>query len=498
MESHVLWLVTSVASILAALVGFGLYWAERHARALEQVRAAAELRHLQGRAQALDEDLRRAQTEAAESRARADGLAAELGEREQALAATHARLEQIARLETALAELRAAYEQRTRAWQEASAALARLDSELNAERRRAAEAAAAFEQAEARMLERFQALAAQVLEEKGQRLGEQQSERLQHLLEPLQQRLREFQQDALRVHQEGQIERSLLKQELQALKALNQTLGIEAANLTRALRGEARVRGAWGEMVLDRILEASGLQAGREYLVQSVLQSESGQRPRPDVLVLLPEQRAIVIDAKVNLVDYERACASNAAEDKDAALRAHVQALRHHVLGLERRDYAGLIAQRTLDFVLMFVPIEAALLDALRLDGGLFEFALERKVAIVSPSTLLATLRTVAQVWRYERRNQNALEIAERAGKLYDQFASFTADLLEIRAHLEKASASSESAWRRLSEGRGNLLRQVEHLRELGAKAQRRLPEAAQRARAADEASGTVDAPKPS
>lgn len=322
----------------------------------------------------------------------------------------------------------------------------------------------------------FKALAGEILHERGQRLAADNASQLGQLLQPVREQLRGFQEAVQQAYVQEACERSLLAREIEALKALNHQLGDEAANLARALHGDTRVQGAWGELVLERVLEVSGLVAGREYRTQVVLRDEDGGRPRPDVLVHLPQGRELVIDAKVSLTAYARAVDAASEAERGQALAEHLASLRRHVDGLAARDYTALLDGRALDFVLLFVPIESALVEAVRRDPGLYEYALAKDIAIVSPSTLLATLRAASHLWRQEQRNRNAQEIAQRAGKLYDKFVAFVDDLDKVREALARAQRHVDLAFLKLSQGSGNLVRQAEQLRELGARNSKTLP----------------------
>jgi len=248
-------------------------------------------------------------------------------------------------------------------------------------------------------------------------------------------------------------------------------------NLTRALKAESHTQGAWGELALERLLEASGLQRGLHFDTQVVLRDEDGGKPRPDVIIHLPEKRDLIIDAKVSLTAYERYCSATNEDERAEHLAAHLSSLRAQVKRLGEQRYADLPGVNSLEFVLMFVPVEAAYIEAVHHDDTLHAFALEKQVVIVTTSTLLATLRTVSSLWRFDDRNRNAIEIADRAGKLYDKFAGFVDDLQEVHQKFDAARGALASASGKLSTGRGNLLGQVEKLRELGAKASKALPQ---------------------
>jgi len=341
----------------------------------------------------------------------------------------------------------------------------------------AREKLALLDLAEQRLRESFQNLANQILEAKAERFREQNAEHLGGLLDPLKVQLKEFREAVTQTHANEQRERGMLVQEIRSLKDLNQQISQDAVNLTRALKGDSRAQGAWGEMVLERVLEASGLQSGREYDTQGSFEGADGTRQRPDVIVHLPEEKDVIIDAKVSLVAWERSVAVEDEGDRQAALREHLMSLRRHIDGLAGKKYSDIPGMRTLDFVLLFVPVEAAFIEAVRADGGLYSYALERKISLVSPSTLLATLRTVAYLWRIESRNNNAIEIARRAANLHDNFVSLVGELESLGTQLDKAQGAHSSAMRRLTEGgKGSVILQVRSLAEMGVPAKKTLP----------------------
>lgn len=355
-----------------------------------------------------------------------------------------------------------------------AAALAESRAQLEAARQLAEERAAALAQVGAQMKLEFEALSNRILDEKARKFTEANQTQMGALLTPLREQLDGFRRTVAETWEREQRERVGLKHELEQLKTLNQRLGDEATALTRALKGEQRVQGRWGEMLLERLLEASGLEPGRGFELQVSVQGEEG-RQRPDAIVHLPEERDLVIDAKVSLTAWERWCAATDDATRALEMRAHLGSLRAHVAGLSARNYAELPGVHSVDFVLMFVPVEAALLEALRADDALYVEALERNVVIVSTSTLLATLRTVASVWRNEDRNRNALEIARRAGRLYDKFHGLMADFDKVDRNLRIARESFDDARAKLSTGKGNVVSQLDALHRLGARAQKRL-----------------------
>ena len=300
---------------------------------------------------------------------------------------------------------------------------------------------------------------------------------LGQLLNPLREQLQEFRRRVDEVHSTEVRDRSSLLTEVRNLQVSSERVNQETANLTRALKGDKKLQGNWGELVLSRILEQSGLRVDAEYFLQSSFRNDAGDMKRPDVIVHLPEDRQIVIDAKLSLNAYEAAVNSDDDQERDRHVRTHVSNLRAHVKKLAEQDYASLPGLIAPDFVLMFVPVESAFVLALQSDSNLVTDAYNDHVVIVSPTTLLMSLRIIHNLWRTERQNRNAEDISRRAGVLYDKLRLFAEDLLAVGRDLEQARNSHDRAVRRLSEGKGNVIRQAEMLRELGARVSQPIPE---------------------
>lgn len=392
--------------------------------------------------------------------------AARLEERAQRVAGLEARLaardEEVAHLQVGITELRGQ--------------LKAAEDRLLADQERATERLAVLTQTQEALSERFRLLAAEALETSTRRLQEQSQTGLSSLLDPLKQRLADFQKKVEDVYVDESKERSALKQQVEGLLQLNQTLSADARNLTAALRGSAKTQGNWGELILERVLEASGLRKGHEYVVQDSQRNEDGERQQPDVVIHLPESRRLVVDAKVSLVAYERLASAEGEAAQELALREHLASVRAHLRGLSDKRYQALYGQ--LDFVLMFVPIEPAFMTAVTHDPQLFMDAWERNVLLVSPSTLLFVVRTVAHLWRQEAQSRNAQEIARRGAELYDRLTGFVTDLETVGTRLDSARQAWAEARKKLGEGRGNVIRQAEMLRELGVKPSKQLPRA--------------------
>ena len=360
---------------------------------------------------------------------------------------------------------------------ELSRANAGLETRIALEKSHAEEKLALLENAKESMALKFQNLANQILEEKTARFTEMNQSQLSSLLTPLGEKLKEFGDRVQQSSEKESEQRTILKSEISKLMELNSMMTRETSSLTQALKGDSRSQGAWGEMILERTLEMSGLKENREFRVQASFTDEEGARLRPDIIIDLPEGRHLVVDSKVSLTAYERSLSESVPEEKKRQTLLHLQSVRGHLNDLSRKDYRSIHSLSSLDFVLMFIPIESAYALAVETDPGLIGEALEKNVLIVYPGTLLMALRTIAHVWRYEDQNRNALEIARQAGALYDKFVGFVTDLKDVGEKLEKARKSYEMAYGKLSLGKGNLVRSSERLRELGVKTGKSLPE---------------------
>ena len=356
------------------------------------------------------------------------------------------------------------------------ATIASLRTELDQQRHAAEDKIAILQQAREQLTKDFELLGNRIFDEKVERFDKTSKATLDVALSPLKDQLKDFKRKVEDVYDKDSKERISLSAELGQLKQLNLQMSADALNLTNALKGDNKVQGNWGEVILERVLEESGLHKGREYDTQVNLKSADGQRRNPDVVIRLPENKDIIIDSKVSLVHYESYCSSDDDLQRQQALKDHINSVRQHISGLSFKDYESLEGIRTLDFVFIFIPIEAAFMAAFEHDSAMFKDAYEKNIIIVGPTTLLATLRTVQSIWRYERQNKNAEEIARQAGAMHDKFIGFVGDLEKISEYLQRAGQAQENAMNKLSQGKGNLVTSTQRLEKLGAKVKKTMP----------------------
>lgn len=374
---------------------------------------------------------------------------------------------------------------------ELQAKVSGLETQLRQERLHHGEKLAMLTEAKTQLSHEFKALATQILDENSRKMAEQNRDTLDNVLQPLRHQLSDFRQKVEETYEKESQQRFSLAHEIQRLQSLNERISEDAVNLTNALKGQTKLQGAWGEVILERVLERSGLERGREYEIQVSLKDQQGQRLQPDVILYLPENRHVVIDSKVSLTAY---AAYYGAEDEEQGrqfLRQHVQSVRNHIRGLSRKQYQDLTGLSSLDFVLLFIPVEGAFSAAVQAEAELFNEAFEQNIVLVSPSTLLATLRTIHNIWRYEYQSRNAQEIARQAGNLYDKFVNFVGDLQEIGQRLGGAQQAWDKAYNKLVDGKGNLVRRVESLKALGARASKSLDDSLLERAEMDEADET-------
>lgn len=389
-----------------------------------------------------------------------------------ALQTTHAQATQtIAAQEAKLSRLNQLEQQEQNLRQELSQVTserAELKTALTKERQHHQDKLDQLEKARADMSQQFENLAGRILEEKGKKFQEQNKTSLEHLLNPLKDNLTAFRKKVEETYDKETQDRVRLRTEIEALAKSNQTISAEATNLAQALKGQNQAQGAWGEMILEKVLESSGLEKGREYETQFSAKNAEGKNARPDVVVHLPNARDIIIDSKVSLNAYE--CYQNAETETERAdaLKNHITSLDGHIRNLSKKDYQNIENVRSLDYVLLFIPIEGAYSLAVQQRPGLMERALGEKIIIVTPTTLLLALRTVENIWRYERQNKNAEDIAKRAAALYDKFVGFTDDLTRIQKALTTAQEATNDATNKLTTGRGNLVSRIEWFRNNG------------------------------
>ena len=333
-----------------------------------------------------------------------------------------------------------------------------------------------LQDAEQQLKTQFENLAHKIFEERGKQFSEQNKLSIEGLVAPLKQQLGEFKSRVESVYDNETKDRISLREEIVSLRRDTQKMNQEALNLTKALKGDHKTQGNWGEMILERVLEQSGLRKGIEYETQGAFRDEDNRLFKPDVIVRLPDNKDVVIDSKVSLLAYERYCAAEDDDLRSAALKQHTEAVRNHIKSLSGKDYSSLKGLRSLDFVLLFMPIEAAFMAAFQADEQLFNDAFEHKIVVVTPTTLLATLRTIQNIWRYEQQNENARLIADKAGALYDKIRGFVEDIDKLGNQLSSVQKTYDGIVNKLSTGNGNLLRQASAFEELGVKVKKKLP----------------------
>ncbi len=359
---------------------------------------------------------------------------------------------------------------------ESNQTLAKLSIQLENEKNSAREKIELLNQAKESLSIQFKNLAQEILEEKSKKFSEDNQARLSQLLDPLKTKITEFQAKVEDVYVKEGKDRSALAEQVKQLVTLNQNLTEEAKNLTNALKGSSKTQGNWGELVLERVLEGSGLRKGEEYVVQVSQTREDGSKAQADVVIHLPEERSLVIDSKVSLIAYDEFMSTEDAEQRKLAAKKHIESVKNHIKELSNKNYQSLYGIKSLDFVLMFVPIEPAFMLAITHDKEIFMEAWKKNVLLVSPSTLLFVVRTVAHLWRQEAQSKNAQDIANRGAELFDKLVGFVEDLEALGTKLKQAQGSYDSAFSKLSTGRGNVIRQAQMLMTLGVKPAKMLP----------------------
>ncbi|WIH19453.1 DNA recombination protein RmuC [Photobacterium damselae] len=460
----------TIASIITAMWLRGRYEQEL---ALVEQQADNELKLSQAREAQLQQQLQQSNEELDEMDVERDRLTAELRQMHGRLAAAVEKMRYFEALKTEKQYV-------TEQLENARAANANLEADLREqyarhfeEQKAAEEKIKLLENAEERLRIQFESLANRLFEQKSRSVDEQNRISLEGLLMPLKEQLEGFKKQVNDSFSYEARERHTLIHQINSLKQLNEQMAKEAVNLTQALKGDNKAQGNWGEVILARVLSESGLREGHEYQTQVSLENDEGKRYQPDVVVRLPENKDVVIDAKMSLVAYERFYHAELAAERELALSEHVASVRGHMRGLSRKDYHQLHGVRSLDYVLMFIPVEPAFQAAIEADPALIRDAMDLNIMLVSPTTLLVALRTIHNLWRNERQNQNAKEIAERASRLYDKLRLFVTDMEAMGASLEKANQSYQGAMNKLVSGRGNVLRQAESFKQLGVEVKR-------------------------
>jgi DNA recombination protein RmuC len=353
---------------------------------------------------------------------------------------------------------------------------AQLQTRIDEQVKNTAEKLKLLLDAELRLNTQFENLAGRIFDERSKQFTEHHKTSLDHIVTPLREQLGEFKQRIETVYDNENKDRISLREEIVSLRRDTAQMNQEALNLTRALKGDKKAQGNWGEMILEKVLEKSGLRKGIEYETQGAFRDEDNRLFKPDVIVRLPENKDVVIDSKVSLLAYERYCSTEDDLERITSLKQHTDAVREHIKGLSNKNYSDLKGLRSLDFVLLFMPIEAAFIAAFQADERLFADAFEHKIIVVTPTTLLATLRTIENIWRYERQNENARAIADKAGGLYDKICGFVEDVDKLGKQLSTVNKTYDDMRGKLSQGRGNLINQASGFVDLGVKVKKTFP----------------------
>ncbi len=353
---------------------------------------------------------------------------------------------------------------------------ARLEADMVNEQRSSSEKIALMQESETRLKIEFENLSNRIFEERGRALGLENRERMDAFLQPLREQLDSFRKRVDEVHSRDTEQSTRLIEQVRQLQELSGRVSDEANMLARAIKGDSKKQGDWGEMIIERIFEASGLEKGREYLVQESFRAEDGILRRPDFMVLLPGNKAVIVDSKVSLTAYERFCSLDQEPQRQTALKEHVHSVRRHIGDLQAKEYSNIAGNRTLDFVIMCIPLEPAWQTVMQNDPELIYDLAGKDVVLCGPTTLMITLKLIVQIWRRENENRNAELIAEKAGRIYDQVFLVVEAMTEARKKLSGVSDSFDLALKRLKEGRGNLVGRVEEIRRLGAKVTRQIP----------------------
>jgi len=355
--------------------------------------------------------------------------------------------------------------------------LTKLQTEHKMMQQSNSEKLALLEDAKAKLAHEFKALAEQIFEAKQAKMTSSSKETLDTIIKPMQKEMADFKNRMEQVHKEDIEARSALSQHLSQLKELNQQMSQDTLNLTQALKGDSKAQGNWGEMILEKLLESSGLREGYEFEREQSFINDEGKRQRPDVIIRMPGNKQVIIDAKVSLTDYERAVSAQDTEAQKQHIRAHCKSIQTHIQTLANKRYDHLEGINSPDYVLMFMPIEAAYLMAIEADSSIFEAAFDKRIAVVTPSTLYATLKLIEQLWRYERQSENVAKLMNRAGLLHDKVADFMKSFEDVGSRLTQAQSSYDKAFGQIKSGRGSVLRQIKTLGDLSGKAKKEIPE---------------------
>lgn len=449
-----LWLLVT---LIFAAFGWHQYWQNRQWQQKQPGLAVIEAENLQ---------LKQENERLTEQLSKLYPLQGELNQQQQHLQS----------LQQQLAEAKQEYRTQSTQLSQAQSELASVQSRLDSERKSADEKINLLNSAKETLVQEFKVLSNEILEQKQQQMGVQSKEVISGLVQPMQATLEQFKARIEHVHKEDLEGRASLTEQLKALRELNQTMSVEANNLTRALKGDQKLQGNWGELILQKLLESSGLREGVEFEVEKSFTQSDGKRLRPDVIINLPDNKHVIIDSKVSLVSYEAALNAEDDQLRSQHIRAHLSSISKHIQALSDKRYDHIDGLNAPDFVLMFIPIEGAYLMAIEHQPAIFEKAFDQKVAVVTPTTLFTTLKTIEQLWRYERQSEHTVNLIKRAADVHDKFVGFVTTFEKIGKQLDLAQASYQNAHKQMTTGKNNLVRQAEMLKDLAGKTKKDIP----------------------
>jgi len=467
--------ISAMLALAFAITLLGWIFSARKLKSLEMQSQQDKEQHIlnQERLQNISQSYETLQQDVLALRGKYEGITAEHASLLQKVASSSLSLE---KSEAALAQALSQVESLREENMQLKTTLTRLKTEYENAQEACVEKLALLDDAKTKLSQEFQLLANKIFEDKQSKMTEHSKNTLDSIIKPMQQEMTNFRSRIEQVHKEDIEARGSLERHLSHLKELNQQMSQETLNLTHALKGDSKAQGNWGEMILEKLLESSGLREGLEFKREVNYKNDEGKNQRPDVIIFMPGDKQVIIDAKVSLTDYERAISSNDESEQKRFINAHVKSMQSHIQTLANKRYDHLEGVHSPDYVLMFMPIEGAYLMAIEANRSIFEAAFDKRIAVVTPSTLYATLKLIEQLWRYERQTENVAKLTKQAGSLHDKFVGFLSSFEDISKHIGNAQKSYDNALGQLKDGKGNLINRVKELSDLSGKAKKEIP----------------------